>query len=209
MKKGIIVNLDLCVGCQACYVVCKQENFVAPNIQWLQIQREEDPQQRIISYFRMGCMHCDDPACLPVCPVKAISKGESGEVLVDSNRCIACGQCLKACPWDVPLFNRSGKTSYFDRPALFEPTLQPHQQRKVGRAEHCTLCNHRSIPACVEACHLGALKLVDYDHLSAEEEALVKASVAMNGLEKTHPKVRYVSQNEDVKGFAHKVKHLS
>ena len=76
---GIIVNVDKCIGCQACFVACKEENKVAPGIQWNQIHRAENLQDRIINYFRVSCQHCDNPACLPVCPAKAIYKGPHGE----------------------------------------------------------------------------------------------------------------------------------
>ena len=95
---GIIVNVDKCIGCQACFVACKEENKVAPGIQWNQIHRAENLQDRIINYFRVSCQHCDNPACLPVCPAKAIYKGPHGEVLVDQSKCIGCGACASACP---------------------------------------------------------------------------------------------------------------
>lgn len=59
---GIIVNVDKCIGCQACFVACKEENKVAPGIQWNQIHRAENLQDRIINYFRVSCQHCDNPA---------------------------------------------------------------------------------------------------------------------------------------------------
>ena len=77
---------------------CKEENKVAPGIQWNQIHRAENLQDRIINYFRVSCQHCDNPACLPVCPAKAIYKGPHGEVLVDQSKCIGCGACASACP---------------------------------------------------------------------------------------------------------------
>lgn len=208
MKKGIIVNMDLCVGCQACFVACKQENQVAPKMQWNQIQRHEDEVKNIITYFRMSCMHCEEPACMPVCPVKAISKGKNGEVLVDSKKCIACHMCENACPWHVPMFNASGRTNYWDKAPLVHVEPQPHQVRVPGKAEHCTLCAHRDVPACVDACKLGAIVVVDYDNLTPEQDAMVKASKAMNGAEKTKPKVRYVSKNVDVAKFDRKMTHL-
>ncbi|MDY3114632.1 MAG: 4Fe-4S dicluster domain-containing protein [Sutterella sp.] len=208
MRKGIVVNVDLCVGCQACFVACKQENRVAPRVQWLQIQRHENQDKAVIEYFRMGCMHCEAPACLPVCPVKAIYQGPAGEVLVDSKHCIACGQCEKACPWHVPVFNRTGKTSYWDKPALVEIAPLAHQVREVGRAEHCTLCAHREVPACVIACQLGALTLVDYEHPDVTQQDLIARSVEMNGAEETKPKVRYICNTDDVKVWARRMQHL-
>lgn len=206
---GIIVNVDKCIGCQACFVACKEENKVAPGIQWNQIHRAENLQDRIINYFRVSCQHCDNPACLPVCPAKAIYTGPHGEVLVDQSKCIGCGACAMACPYGAPKFNRSGKTSYWDDPALASVPLQPHQQRTPGKAERCTLCVQRTsngqVPKCVEACAVKALTFVDYDNLTPEQKALVDKSVALNEAAGTKPKVRYIASHMDIAGRQEKM----
>ncbi len=189
--------------------VCKEENKVAPGIQWNQIHRAENLQDRIINYFRVSCQHCDNPACLPVCPAKAIYKGPHGEVLVDQSKCIGCGACAMACPYGAPKFNRSGKTSYWDVPALASVPLRPHQQRTPGKAERCTLCVQRTsngqVPKCVEACAVKALTFVDYDNLTPEQKALVDKSVALNEAAGTKPKVRYIASYMDIAGRQEKM----
>ena len=95
---GIIVNIDKCVGCHACAIACKEENQVAPGIFYEKIQRLEDAKANVINYFRASCQHCDNPACMKVCPAKAIHKGPAGEVLVDEEKCIGCGACENLCP---------------------------------------------------------------------------------------------------------------
>ena len=112
-RYGIIVNVDRCAGCFACAVACKEENQVVPGIFWEKIKRDENVRDNVINWFRMSCMHCDDPACMKVCPMKAIHKGPHGEVLVDQQKCIGCKMCANACPYDVPVFNTEGRTSYF------------------------------------------------------------------------------------------------
>lgn len=96
-RYGILVNVDNCIGCQACFIACKQENKVAPDIQWNQIHRDENEKANVINYYRMSCQHCDNPACMKVCPMKAIYKGPNGEVLVDQSKCVGCKACLAAC----------------------------------------------------------------------------------------------------------------
>ena len=97
-KYGIIVEIDRCVGCHACAVACKEENKVAPGIFYERIHRVENEKDMVINWFRVSCMHCEKPACMPICPMKAIHRGPAGEVLVDHEKCIGCMACAAACP---------------------------------------------------------------------------------------------------------------
>lgn len=198
---GLIVNVDKCINCHACFVACKEENKVAPGIQWNQLHRAENGRERIINYFRVGCMHCEDPACMKICPMKAIHKGPGGEVLVDGSKCIGCGMCAKACPWDVPRFNTSGRTNYFDKAPLAEAPVQPWQKRTPGKAERCTLCTHRTQqglpPKCVEVCPTKSLVFVDYDKPTEEQAKLIARAVPLGGVTATKPKVLYAATHCD------------
>ena len=203
-RYGIIVNVDRCAGCFACAVACKEENQVAPGIFWEKIKRDENVRDNVINWFRMSCMHCDDPACMKVCPMKAIHKGPHGEVLVDQQKCIGCKMCANACPYDVPVFNTEGRTSYFgDKQPLVVRPAKPHTERTPGKAEHCTLCTHRlaegRLPACVENCSTKALTLVDYESKDPEVQALIKRSICLSEEAGTQPKVRYICSNMDFK----------
>lgn len=177
-RYGIIVNVDRCAGCFACAVACKEENQVAPGIFWEKIKRNENVRDNVINWFRMSCMHCDDPACMKVCPMKAIHKGPHGEVLVDQQ----------------PLVVRPAK---------------PHTERTPGKAEHCTLCVHRTerglLPACVEACGIHAMTLVDYDNPTPETAKLIEAARPMNEAAGTHPKIRYIARHMDAAKMAVKL----
>lgn len=51
-RMGIIANVDECIGCHACFIACKQENQVSPNIQWNRIRKVENREKNIINYFR-------------------------------------------------------------------------------------------------------------------------------------------------------------
>lgn len=201
-KIGIIVNVDECIGCHACFIACKQENQVAPKIQWNRIQKLENIKSNIINYFRVSCQHCEDPACLQVCPMKAVYKGKHGEVLVNQEACIGCKACLAACPYGVPKFNDAKLTSYFGElePLSVLPGSPSHNSHP-GKAEHCTLCSHRldegRPPACVEICPAKALTLVDYDNLSDPDKQLVQKAVTLKAAKDTKPKVRYICSNMD------------
>ena len=199
---GIIVEVDRCVGCQACAIACKEENQVPPGVFFLKILRSENIEDNVVNYYRASCQHCDNPACMKICPAKAISKGPHGEILVDQKKCIGCHMCEKACPYGAPQFADPKKTSYFGEKTPLEVIpVRPENARTPGKAEHCTLCTHRTSkglpPACVAACATGALTFVDYDNPSPEAKALLARARPMNEAAGTHPKVVYVSSHTD------------
>lgn len=211
-KFGIIVNVDKCVGCHACAIACKEENRVAPGIFYERVHRSESIEKNVISYFRLSCMHCEDPACMKVCPAKAISHGPAGEVLVDHKKCIGCRMCAAACPYGAPMFNADGlgEKDWFGGKMPLAPA--PEREwvvRTPGKAEHCTLCTHKTSkgekPACVEACGIGALLFVDWDKLEGEAKELAPRAKAMNAAAGTNPKIRYVSSVLDIEKMKEKV----
>lgn len=209
-RYGIIVNVDKCVGCFACAIACKEENQVAPGIFWEKIKRDENAEARVINYFRMSCMHCDKPACLPVCPAKAISKGPHGEVQVNQKKCIGCHACQAACPYGVPVFSTKTNADYFGgKLPLAERPKTPWTDRVPGKAEHCTLCAHRTaegrLPACVEACGLHAMTLVDYDNPTKETAPLIEKAKVLNKAAGTEPKIRYIASNMNVEAMTVKL----
>lgn len=201
-KYGMIVNADLCVGCYACFVACKEENQVAPGVQWNHLERQEHMKDGVIDYFRVSCMHCEDAACEKVCPVKAVYRGPNGEVLVDPKKCIGCKSCLAVCPYQAPKFADPNKLSYFgDKKPLRTIEVVRGALRIPGKAEHCTLCVHRTangqVPACVEVCSTKALELVDYDNLNDRQKALLNKASVIDVAANTNPKIRFISSHTD------------
>ena len=117
--------------------------------------------------------------------------------------------CEKACPYGVPVFP-SGVTSYYgDKKPLYERPLEAWTTHPAGKAAHCTLCSHRlekgQLPACVEACGIHAITLVDYDKPTEKTKPLIEKAVAMNEAAGTQPKVRYIAKHMDCKTFKMKL----
>lgn len=145
-RYGMLVDLRKCIGCQACTVSCSLENqpplgqFRTTVLQY-EVNLPDLAQAAMLSLPRL-CNHCDTPPCVPVCPVQATFQREDGIVLVDNERCVGCGYCVQACPYDARFINHETQT-----------------------ADKCTFCEHRLeaglLPACVESCVGGARVIGD------------------------------------------------
>jgi anaerobic dimethyl sulfoxide reductase subunit B len=153
---GFYVDTDRCVQCHACEVACKSWNGIEPGIRWrrvLDVWQGQFPKvtNQTISY---SCMHCEKPACVQICPEKAISKRtEDGIVVVNQRKCIGCRSCVKACPFHIP------------------------QYGKAGVMQKCDLCLERldwgKLPSCVATCPGEALKFGTIEDLTKMSAAKV------------------------------------
>ena len=110
-------------------------------------------------YIGTQCFQCENPPCVPVCPVGATWKEPDGIVVIDYNWCIGCRYCIAACPYFARRFNWSA-------PKIPKAEVNPVQHylgnrpRSKGVVEKCSFCLQRTRqgknPACVEACPTGA-----------------------------------------------------
>jgi len=119
-KLGLVIDLDICVGCHACAVACKEWNDggqfgpltdenpygAEPLGVWFNRVHsyEVEPAQKnkpaMTVHFPRSCLHCEMPDCVTVCPTCASYKrAEDGIVLVDADKCIGCQLCAWACPY--------------------------------------------------------------------------------------------------------------
>lgn len=141
----------------------------------------DDGQPAMFNLPRL-CNHCDNPPCVPVCPVQATFQREDGIVLVDNERCVGCAYCVQACPYDARFINHETQT-----------------------ADKCTFCEHRLevglLPACVETCVGGARVIGDLNdpnsiasQMIAEHKDEVKVlKPDMN----TAPRVYYIGMPDE------------
>mgnify|MGYP001270985346 FL=1 len=166
-KLGLAIDLDTCVGCNACVTSCKEWNaggHMAPltdlkpyadKVDGVFFNRvhtyeQDTPKGGATIHFPRSCLHCETPACVTVCPTGASYKRASdGIVLVDEDKCIGCKLCSWACPYGAREFDVD-----------------------VGVMKKCTLCVDRiynenlaeedRVPACVAACPTGARHFGDF-----------------------------------------------
>jgi anaerobic dimethyl sulfoxide reductase subunit B (iron-sulfur subunit) len=133
---------EKCTQCHGCEVACRSWRALAEGVRYrriLNVWRGDYPKVKSHS-VSIGCLHCVDPECAAICPVKAINKRESdGLVLVDGELCTGCQACLDACPYEVPQFGPEGSM------------------------QKCDLCiaqtGREYGPPCVATCPGGALSL--------------------------------------------------
>lgn len=117
-KWGMVIDLEKCTGCQACSTACAMENNRLPGEAWQDVvfYTEGEYPSVQLKWFPRPCMHCENPSCVDVCPVRATYKTEDGIVLVDWDRCIGCRYCMIACPYGVRF--------YSDEKPLVEPDIK-------------------------------------------------------------------------------------
>ncbi|NNM62385.1 MAG: 4Fe-4S dicluster domain-containing protein [Steroidobacteraceae bacterium] len=177
-KLGLVIDLDTCVGCQACAVNCKEWNTSGhmaplPDLDPYGAHPDGVWFNRIHSYeagdgaagrsvhFPRSCLHCEDAPCVSVCPTGASYKrAEDGIVLVDAELCIGCKLCSWACPYGAREFDED-----------------------AGVMKKCTLCIDRiynetmpaeeRVPACVATCPTKARHFGDLGDPDSEVSRLV------------------------------------
>lgn len=94
------VDPSRCIGCRSCIAACAECDSHR-GVSMIHVDYIDRPD--IIATVPMVCMHCDEPTCAMVCPSDAIKRGEDGVVRSALKpRCIACSNCVLACPFGVP-----------------------------------------------------------------------------------------------------------
>jgi tetrathionate reductase subunit B len=189
-KKGpkqytLWVDLEHCIGCNACTMACKAENNTPVGVDYNRVMEIEEGIFRdasktpdvSVTFVPMPCMHCGQPACLAACPVGAITKRkEDGIVLINKDKCIGCRYCAWACPYGAPQFNAEAKVM-----------------------EKCTMCVHRvdkgQQPACVTTCPAKVRFFGELNELTPviREKRSRSVSIAVAGAN-TKPSVQYTSK---------------
>ena len=152
-------NSNLCTGCKACQVACKDKWDLDVGITWRRVVEYSGGEwtantdgtytQNVSTYYvSVACNHCQNPLCVQVCPTTAMHKNEDGVVLIDSEICIGCRYCEWACPYNGPQFDE-----------------------KRGVMTKCNMCYDEVAnggqPACVAACPSRALVFGEREELEA------------------------------------------
>lgn len=166
-RYGLLHDTTLCVGCRSCEFACSEVNDLPqpagavgerPTVAQ-GFRRTTDDLLTTVSAYGDGsqapvyrkhqCMHCNEPCCATVCPVKAFEKTPEGPVLYHPEVCMGCRYCVMACPYNALAYE-------------YDDPLTP----KVMR---CTMCYSRIVeglvPGCAAACPTGAITFGEREDL--------------------------------------------
>jgi len=201
-RLGLVIDLDICVGCHACAVSCKEWNaggYHAPltderpydadplgvwfnRVHTYEVAAPDAAGAARVVHFPRSCLHCEDAPCVTVCPTGASYKRSSdGIVLVEEDRCIGCKLCSWACPYGAREYDGD-----------------------AGVMKKCTLCVDRiynetfqeidRVPACVSTCPATARHFGDLGDPDSDVSKLVanRGGVDLMPEMKTRPVNQYL-----------------
>lgn len=188
-RYAMVVDNQRCIGCWTCSMACKLENNLPKNVWWNRIATEgEDgayrtyrtaggtyPDNLHMQMYPIHCMHCENPACVSVCPTGATWKDEeTGIVHQDPNVCIGCRSCMMACPYEgVRTFIEGEPEFHYEWP-IGDPEVPMPTANTV---EKCTFCSEKLArgenPACVDICVGRARFFGDLDDPESEVSKLL------------------------------------
>lgn len=217
-RYGMVIDTRRCVGCKACMVACKAENKTPPGVSYTVVVEEEIGVRNNDKplFMTKPCFHCENPPCVPVCPVSATYKREQdGIVVIDYDRCIGCRYCITACPYGARYFDFGENYPAVGEQTAYAQVPSPEygqfraraaEQSPIGNVRKCTFCMHLQDeegrydkaagrwPACAKTCTGHAIHFGDFNDPESEVSQLLNERQAIRLKEElgTEPNVYYL-----------------
>lgn len=219
----MVIDTRKCVGCHACTIACIAENHLPPGVVYRPVVTEEFGEFPNVQlrFTPRPCMQCDNPPCVPVCPVHATWKRPDGIVAIDYDKCIGCRYCIAACPYgartsdfgeqytdgvaegcpegaESPMMGP--EAPWMDQPSheYGKAWVRKDHQSPMGNARKCHFCLHRlevgQLPQCTTTCIGRATYFGDAN----DPDSLVTELITKNNVQTllphkgTKPRVFYI-----------------
>jgi tetrathionate reductase subunit B len=154
---ALVIDATKCRGDGACVEACRLQNGLPEGKSYIHLLRKDTEQEP--AYLPVQCQHCAAPPCAAVCPTNATHVRPDGVVLLNSKLCVGCKYCMTACPYQARIYDE-----------------------ERGTVDKCWLCLDRiregKLPACVEACVMGARIFGRVDDPDSEVSGLIASGRA-------------------------------